>query len=284
MTKDISIVVIETDSHELAKQAIDRTLQCVDAKEVITVSDKEFYSGARNVYIHCGTPFDKICQMMLKGMGNIVNTEHALFVQWDGMAYDKNMWDDDFLKFDYIGAPWPFIVTDNKVGNGGFSLRSKKLMDKLTSDPRIKIGGTFGHSEDAIICQQERKYLEYKYGIEFADIDTASRFSLEIGDFRNSFGFHGPWNVIRCMEEQFAIEYIDNMPLRVWADVYKCRELLHSCVEVDKPLMLELCLSKISLHSPEIFPKLEVAIDMYVGEKIKHLIPELKIRITKCYN
>lgn len=282
MTKDITIVVIETSCHELAKEAIDKTIQNVDVKKIVTISDKEFYSGATNYLIPCGLSFEKICKIMLKDLTNYVDTEHVLTVQWDGMAYDKSMWDDAFLTYDYIGAPWPFVVTDNKVGNGGFSLRSKKLLDALNKDPRIKLGGTFGHSEDAIICQQERCYLEYKYDTKFADVPTASKFSLEIGDYRNSFGFHGPWNVIRCMDQKYTLWYLERIPLRVWADVYKCRELLHACIEIGNNDILSYCLSKIKLHSAEIFPKLLVAVDMYVGNKIKDKIPELKKRIEQC--
>lgn len=284
MTKDVSVVVIETDCYELAKFAIDNTLKCIDVKEVITISDKEFYDGARNIQVASDISFGDICSIMLKGLSDKISTEHALFVQWDGMAHDHTMWQDEFLTFDYIGAPWPFVVTDNKVGNGGFSLRSKKLIDSLSMDPRIKLGGIFGNSEDAIICQQERQYLEYKYGVKFADIDSASKFSLEIGDHRNSFGFHGPWNVIRCLDEDTAIYYLNAMPNRIWGDVFKCRELLHACVEMDKQQLLEICLAKISENSPNTFPSLESAVDMYVGNKIKHLIPDLKKRIHQCYN
>ena len=32
---------------------------------------------------------------------------------------------EDFLEFDYIGAPWPHLR--NQIGNGGFSLRDKHV-------------------------------------------------------------------------------------------------------------------------------------------------------------
>jgi hypothetical protein len=62
-------------------------------------------------------------------------------VQYDGMAANKMHWSDDYYNYDYIGAPWPdrftWIRPEEKVGNGGFSLRSMKLIEALR-DPFIK--------------------------------------------------------------------------------------------------------------------------------------------------
>ena len=30
-----------------------------------------------------------------------------LIVQDDGFIINKNLWDEEFLSYDYIGAPWP---------------------------------------------------------------------------------------------------------------------------------------------------------------------------------
>ena len=56
-----------------------------------------------------------------------INTDFCLVVQYDGKVSDPDLWNDDFLNYDYIGAAW----TDGYVGNGGFTLRSKKLYDAL---------------------------------------------------------------------------------------------------------------------------------------------------------
>src|SRR6266850_1256662 len=53
-----------------------------------------------------------------------VKTSHILTIQWDGWVINPHLWNDDWLQYDYIGAPWD----DGCVGNGGFSLRSKRLM------------------------------------------------------------------------------------------------------------------------------------------------------------
>jgi len=61
----------------------------------------------------------------------------CLLVQPDGFVINPDKWDNQFFEYDYIGAPWeqvPHSYLDpwgkpHRVGNGGFSFRSKKLLD-----------------------------------------------------------------------------------------------------------------------------------------------------------
>ena len=36
-----------------------------------------------------------------------INSEHVLVIQDDGHIVNPDIWDDNFLDYDYIGAPWP---------------------------------------------------------------------------------------------------------------------------------------------------------------------------------
>ena len=53
-----------------------------------------------------------------------------MIYQEDSVIFHNEI--NKFLKYDYVGAPWPMNKNDNKlgVGNGGFSLRSKSAMIK----------------------------------------------------------------------------------------------------------------------------------------------------------
>ena len=57
-----------------------------------------------------------------------IQGEKVLIYQEDSCLFKSNI--EDFIKWDYIGAPWPVEKDDtpNCVGNGGFSLRTKKCM------------------------------------------------------------------------------------------------------------------------------------------------------------
>ena len=128
-----------------------------------------------------------------------IKSEFALVVQHDGYILRPQKWDDNFLNYDYIGAPWGKGLhfapdgTEVRVGNGGFSLRSQKLLRSLT-ELGLPYAASDIHSshEDIIICDYYRNKLE-DYGVKFAPVEVAARFSLEThcteSDYK-SFGFH----------------------------------------------------------------------------------------------
>jgi hypothetical protein len=128
-------------------------------------------------------------EFMVKKLNKYVNKDFVLVVQHDGFIVNPSKWTDEFLRYDYIGAPWyPSQVHHNKehlVGNGGFSLRSKRLCDFIASDPTI----SDCHPEDVAICQRYRPHLEDN-GFTFAPVELARRFSGENGPWLESFGQH----------------------------------------------------------------------------------------------
>lgn len=129
---------------------------------------------------------------LLGQLADHVRTEHCLVVQWDGFLVDASQWDERFLKCDYIGAPWPQFSDGHDVGNGGFSLRSRKLLEACRSP-----GFTQSHPEDVAIGRVNRAFLEEEHGIVFADIESAARFAFERSAPPGpTFGFHGVFNMI----------------------------------------------------------------------------------------
>jgi len=140
---------------------------------------------------------------ILKNLNEYIKTDFCLIIQWDGFILNPNLWTDDFLKFDYIGAKWdsehlkgcnwlkPEIKKNgifNLVGNGGFSLRSKKLLIETANAPFVCDG-----PEDAYICNNNYEYFIDK-GIKFGTNEIADKFSREMNkslEWDSVFGFHG---------------------------------------------------------------------------------------------
>lgn len=128
-----------------------------------------------------------------------VDTDFVLLFQNDGFILNPQHWSDDFLNYDYIGAPWP-SHENSRVGNGGFSLRSKKFLNTTKDLVYLNNVGLSGGSctpEDHLLCRHYYDYL-IKAGIKFAPIDIAIRFSFEqhISEYPfwnndMSLGFHG---------------------------------------------------------------------------------------------
>ena len=131
---------------------------------------------------------------LLSQMVDHVETSHCLVAQWDGHVIDAGRWRPDFLDYDYIGASWPQFEDGHDVGNGGFSLRSRRLMEACRN-PQFRPS----HPEDIAIGRENRNWLEEK-GLRFAPQALADLFSAERGgDLETSFGYHGAWLMPRAI-------------------------------------------------------------------------------------
>ena len=111
-----------------------------------------------------------------------------LICQWDGYILNPSAWKEEFLNYDYIGAPWAFDDPE-AVGNGGFSLRSTKLMAAM-AELNLSLEDCF--PEDKVICRTYRKHLT-DLGLKFASLDLAKEFSVECwsdDEYTGQFGFH----------------------------------------------------------------------------------------------
>jgi hypothetical protein len=131
-------------------------------------------------------------QFMLRDLADHMATSHCLVAQWDGHVLDARHWDPAFLEHDYVGASWPQFDDGHDVGNGGFSLRSLRLLRACQSADFAA-----AHPEDVVIARTHRPWLEQQ-GLRFANRIMADRFSSErAGDPAASFGFHGVWHMAR---------------------------------------------------------------------------------------
>ncbi|HET6535453.1 MAG TPA: DUF5672 family protein [Sphingomicrobium sp.] len=129
---------------------------------------------------------------LLRELAGHIRTDHCLIIQWDGFVLDAEQWDPAFLEYDYIGAPWPQFDDGHDVGNGGFSLRSRRLLEAC----RCR-GFICSHPEDVAIGRLNRDFLERECDILFANREMAARFACErSAPTGPTFGFHGVFNMI----------------------------------------------------------------------------------------
>ena len=120
---------------------------------------------------------------------NMFKGEKILIHQEDSFIFKTNI--DDYLKFDYIGAPWndALLWINNNgiklgVGNGGFSLRTKQTMIKaITRFPRCSNSTDF---EDVYFS---RCIYNNDLGL-LPSISEAASFSSEAIVNDQSFGGH----------------------------------------------------------------------------------------------
>ena len=159
----------------------------------------------------CDFPFEiiKIPNLDFQRFNVFVNREvpkyitgdFAMSVHEDGFPIDISKWKPDFLRYDYIGAPWH----DGGVGNGGFNIESQKLMQTKRG---LKVMPNESEAaSDTYICRDRRHELE-NMGIRFAPTSVATQFSTEtIFNEKPSFGFHGrSWSTSKYQKAWETLE------------------------------------------------------------------------------
>ena len=157
------------------------------------------------------TNIDEYNEYILYHLYKHIDTEYCLLVQDHAFIINPDAWKDEFLEYDYIGAPWPWrensYVTPFdehiRVGNGGFSLRSKKLLEvpnkvdipfRPAEQPEFyKMFGATNTHEDGNICVHNRHIFQ-EQGCKFAPLEVAKYFSHETPLDENRgiipFGYH----------------------------------------------------------------------------------------------
>ena len=108
-----------------------------------------------------------------------IPTENVLIFQTDTIL--RRFGIDEFISYNYVGAPWIRFREGKIVGNGGLSFRKKSRMLEITnqfSDKEITM-------EDIYFC----KYLKDE---DIAPYDVAKTFSVEDIYYENPLGLHQP--------------------------------------------------------------------------------------------
>ena len=144
---------------------------------------------------------EEVSRWMLADYCKHIDTPFLLNIQADGFVTNGKAWTDEFLEYDYIGAPWglhplhewppfPNVTESNRIGNGGFSLRSTDLMVQVAMLFDDSLDPSAYHPEDCWICRTNGSLLR-NLGLRFAPHDVARRFSVENARIDEHFGFHG---------------------------------------------------------------------------------------------
>jgi hypothetical protein len=121
-----------------------------------------------------------------------IPTEMFLIFQTDTMIFPRyKHLINNFLSYDYVGAPWKFplgvdrkIVGNNtgRIGNGGLSLRRKSKMLQILENFPYK-----GAPEDVY-------FGTVTDTLRMPSIEEAKSFSIEMMFHPATFGCHKPWD------------------------------------------------------------------------------------------
>lgn len=216
---DVTLCAVSSTNVEATLEAMQTCLQYAEFSDAIlltheapTIPPAANGPPIRVVEIRKLTSSQAYSHFMLERLVDHIFSDYCLTVQWDGHIIDPDRWQPEFLEYDYIGASWPQFDDGYNVGNGGFSLRSRRLME-LCRAP----GFAIAHPEDVAIGRINRPMLE-KMGIRFAPAALADAFSAErVGDPARAFGYHGVflmpqvlgpekfWKIYLSLDDRFSL-------------------------------------------------------------------------------
>ena len=225
---DITLLSATSTEMDQAQISMKISLQNIEfgaAKLLCTSTPKQKYPDIEYVSIPPLNSVDDYNEIIFQDLHKYFETSHCLIVQSDSFVVNSSLWKEEFLQFDYIGAPWsnkiqinPNLVLHlekNTVGNGGFSLRSHKLA-KTTAKIDFNSLKFPLKSEDIIICHYLYKKMLNK-GIRFAPAELAAKFSMENvnhlhgQDVNSVFGFHG-----KHLRDYFLKKYMLRQSIDEW--------------------------------------------------------------------
>lgn len=267
---DVTLIMVETKVHDLAAIALRDALAKVNFGGVIVYTDKpeafdQFKSYVRVVEVPSGSdrciaePVVHVIRVpdwpdKLKAESFYYNesqqgitTSHALMYQWDAGVRDVSCWTDNFLAYDYIGAPWPgkrggqwTPMPGLTVGNGGFTLMSKKLCDHL-----YEMRGVYGIDTDHALSCRRRGNIEAAIGAKWAPEELAFQFAFEHGNNaergRPSFGYHDVfnWHLAMSRDEVISRARVMMNNAYVVRKTTKCAALNNACPYVQQTIGLD---------------------------------------------
>ena len=221
----LSATSSEMDAAQLSMKISSHNIEFGASKLLCSSLPGKKYPDIEYVSIPQLNSVDDYNELIFQNLHKYFETSHCLIVQADSFVVNANLWKKEFLEYDYIGGPWPnkiqhnpevlLHLEKNPVGNGGFSLRSRKLVE-TTAKINFNSLNFPVKAEDVVICY----YLYQEMidsGIRFAPPKLAAQFSMEnvdnlYGQNVNSvFGFHG-----KHMRDYFMKKYVLRAAIGEW--------------------------------------------------------------------
>lgn len=207
---NVTLLCVETRAPELAHWVIDRCLSDTQFAKVVLITNLDRVATKRADIEYVQAPTIKTTkdysELLFTELDKYVVGTHVLVIQWDSFITNTELWTADFLSYDYIGAVWPHHP-DSPVGNGGFSLRSVRLLQAIKRSGFMK-----KHPEDYCICVDNNAFLKQECGIRIAPIDVAEQFSVERSTWHPAFGFHGFFNFGRILNDNELRDFVSILP------------------------------------------------------------------------
>lgn len=216
--KNVTLVSVTGVNSKDALKALKYSCKEIEFAEVKLITSENITDDTVNIIKCRPLNYIEYSYFIVYDLYKYINTDYAIIVQSDGYIVNPDKWTDKFLDYDYIGAPFPLPSDEvsyrdpkgniQRVGNGGFSLRSKKILS-LAEKLKLEWKSYFGyHNEDGFYACHNRLIYE-ENGCKYAPLEIASKFSHEHDIPENKgiipFGFHGKFSKYNILNKNDII-------------------------------------------------------------------------------
>lgn len=185
---DVTALIINVGPIDPIIKALDNTIKTIsgyfDFKHYVIITDKDINHDRYEIKKCPRLNREQYNLFCIRDLWKYVKTSQFLMLHTDGFIIHPELWNDEWLTYDYIAAPWP----DGTIGGGGFSLRSIKLASHVSQK--------FGHLN--VLGLHEDGYYSNKYNAEilfkYPTTIEALKFAQETLFDKNiiPFGIHNP--------------------------------------------------------------------------------------------
>jgi len=120
---------VDIDSAQISMKISMHNIEFGAAKLLCSSLPEKKYEDIEYVLIPPLKNLNDYSKIIFQDLHKYFETSHCLIVQSDSFVVNSNLWKDEFLKYDYIGGPWP---NKNKV-NSNLKPSAEENIAKRTS-------------------------------------------------------------------------------------------------------------------------------------------------------
>lgn len=186
---DVTLVMLDALCPELARLSVADSLAQANFGDAVAFSPVDLeVEGCRWHRVPRFSKEEHIAFVYYE-MPRLIRTKWVLMTDWDSWVIDGSRWSQEFLRYDYVGAPWWY--EDGRNVGCGAALRSLRLMRHLM-EHREAFPVALVPPEDHVLCRIYRGELE-QAGFTWAPNHVACRFSFECTwpePYWPTFSFH----------------------------------------------------------------------------------------------
>lgn len=188
---NVTLIALTDHKFEEHKSALDFMCKSIEFGEAKIIFDQSINHDVNNWN-----------RKIVYDLWKYVDTDYCFLFHGDGYIIHPELWNSEWLKLDYISAPFPLPSDDfsyrdvhgniQRVGNS-VGLRSRKLL-KLPSELKMEWKPYYGYTnEDGFISVHNRHLFE-EHGCTFGtfeqSLDFGREFNLPEHENRDTFCFH----------------------------------------------------------------------------------------------